>query len=263
MQALDAQPKIDLLIECGPLKVWSVIVTILGDLCQSRTDRIDGQVLQQLTGRMGISAQAVRVALHRLRRDDWIESVKKGRRSEYFLSASGWKQTQAVRARIYAEPQPDPGHPALVLAPPGITASDLTEALPSGAVLLAPRTALVCEADWSCPPDYWTTPLSSGQVPDWVLNLLADNDLRSEYAALTSAASQVGTSPAPTDLLDCSTLRLLTLHHWRRLRLRHGDLPGLLLGPDWEGAQAQDAVMTVLATHPRPRLDDLAEALSG
>ena len=69
MQASDTQQKIDTLTACGPLKAWSVIVTILGDLCQDQNDRVSGRSLTRIMGAMGISAQTVRVALHRLRRD--------------------------------------------------------------------------------------------------------------------------------------------------------------------------------------------------
>ena len=59
-------------------------------------------------------------------------------------------------------------------------------------------------------------------------------------------------------MADATALRLLTLHHWRRLRLRHGDLPDLLLGEGWEGAAARRAVMAVLNRFPRPAPGDLA-----
>jgi phenylacetic acid degradation operon negative regulatory protein len=44
------------------------------------------------------------------------------------------------------------------------------------------------------------------------------------------------------------------------MRLRHGTLPDLILGPDWPGAQARTAIARTLDTHPRPALDALRAA---
>ncbi len=252
MQAPDSEEEIARLAACGPLKTWSVIVTVLGDFCRARDDRIGGRELHALVGRVGLTAPTVRVALHRLKRDGWLESEKSGRDAAYRLSAMGWRETQAVRDRIYArEPRHD-GVAHMVLAPPQLAAPDFAALLPREAVHVTPRSAILCDPPKSLPPDLWVTRLSDGMPPGWVVDLVADAELRRDYAALTNGVSAVLMAPVPQAPLDLGALRLLTLHHWRRLRLRHGDLPDILLGEDWEGAQARRAVMAALDRFPRP-----------
>ena len=86
MQDTELQTDIQRIAECGPIRVWSLVVTIMGDLCQSPDTCIPGKTLGDLVGRLGITNQALRVALHRLRRDGWIQTVREGRTSNYFLS---------------------------------------------------------------------------------------------------------------------------------------------------------------------------------
>lgn len=257
MQPLGTQEKIDVLLECGPLKVWSLIVTILGDLCLSRQDRIPGKTLHLLTNRMGVSDQAVRVALHRLRRNGWVESQRDGRESSYALSEMGWAETQAVRARIYSGALPDTSQIRLIVAP--APTSELAEVLPADAVVIAPRTALVSGHIEDLPDGFLASRFDQDQMPGWAGDLLAGKELRQDYATLADSVETVTQSENPVDTLDRTVLRLLILHHWRRLRLRHGILPDCLLGTNWEGARARNAVMSALDTLDRPQIKALSQ----
>lgn len=258
MQASDTERKIHQLAECGPLKAWSVIVSVLGDFCVARHDSISGRDLNALIERIGLTAPTMRVALHRLKRDGWIQTEKKGRDAAYRLSAMGWRETQAVRDRIYATGQPPSGPARMILAPPSVTSADFAAALPKTAAHIAPRTAILAGAARGLPPDYWLTPLSPGDTPDWVADAVATPELRQDYTRLSEAVMDVLTASPPQDALSLSAIRVLTLHHWRRLRLRHDDLPDILLGEDWEGARARHIVMTALDRFPRPAPGDLA-----
>jgi phenylacetic acid degradation operon negative regulatory protein len=258
MQAPDTERKIQQLAECGPLKAWSVIVSVLGDFCVARHDSISGRDLNALIERIGLTAPTMRVALHRLKRDGWIQTEKKGRDAAYRLSAMGWRETQAVRGRIYATGQPPVGTAQMILAPPSVTAADFTSALPKTAAALAPRTAILAGPATGLPADYWLTPLDPGTAPAWVADAVAAPELRRDYARLTEAVTDILTATPPQDSLSLSAVRVLTLHHWRRLRLRHDDLPDILLGEDWEGARARHIVMTALDRFPRPAPGDLA-----
>ena len=75
---------------------------------------------------------------------------------------------------------------------------------------------------------------------------------------LAAAVERALDAPVPADPVDRGALRVLVLHHWRRLRLRHGVLPDRLLGEGWEGARARRAVMAALARFERPPLGGLA-----
>ncbi|MGR3383568.1 PaaX family transcriptional regulator C-terminal domain-containing protein [Roseovarius indicus] len=258
MQASETERKIQRLADCGPLKAWSVIVSVLGDFCVARHDSISGRDLNALIERIGLTAPTMRVALHRLKRDGWIQTEKKGRDAAYRLSAMGWRETQAVRDRIYAAGQPSTGPAQMILAPPSVTAADFTAVLPKTAAHVAPRTAILAGTAKGLPSDYWVTPLNPGRAPAWVADAIAAPELRQDYDRLSEAVAAILTSTQPQNTLSLSAIRVLTLHHWRRLRLRHDDLPDILLGDDWEGARARHIVMTALDRFPRPAPGDLA-----
>lgn len=235
----------------GTLKAWSVVVTILGDLCQAPDDRISGRLLDRLVGPMGISNQTLRVALHRLRRDGWVISEKAGRSSNYGLSAPGWAMTVAARPVIY--PAADAADDAVnvVIAPPGLSAADFAESLPDEAVLLSARSALAPGEEFG--DEALVVPFAAEKLPGWVAAQIAPAELCAEYAALARAVPHTGW---PETMIDRVTLRLLILHQWRRLRLRHGPLPDQLL-PRWEGAVARARVMGALGALDRPTLTEL------
>lgn len=258
MQTPETERKIQRLADCGPLKAWSVIVSVLGDFCLARHDSISGRDLNALIERIGLTAPTMRVALHRLKRDGWIQTEKSGRDAAYRLSAMGWRETQAVRDRIYATGQPPSGRAQMILGPPNVTAAEFNAALPEAAAALAPRTAILADKAAGLPAGYWLIPLSPGTAPGWVADAVAAPELRQDYARLTEAVTDVLRTAPPQDSLSLSALRILTLHHWRRLRLRHDDLPDILLGDDWEGARARHVVMTALDRFPRPSPGDLA-----
>lgn len=86
-------------------KVWSVIVTIFGDLAKNHGDEISGPLLSMIMENIGIRPKAIRVAIHRLRKDNWIESRKEGRVSQYRLSAKGYAESEVSRPRIYENVQ--------------------------------------------------------------------------------------------------------------------------------------------------------------
>ena len=257
MQPLGTQEKIDILVSGDRLKVWSLIITILGDLCVTEHDVVSGKTLRFLTGRMGVSNQAVRVALHRLHRNGWVTSVKDGRESNYSLSDMGWSETQAVRARIYSKKTPKKATARLLVAPS--PTNEWSEMLPDDAVIIAPRTALVCIPPDDLPQEVLCTKLEPEHLPDWVAKLLASSALRKDYLTLIESVSKIISCDDPVDLLDATVLRLLVLHHWRRLRLRHGELPDALLTESWEGERARGAVMSALSKFKRPEIRELTK----
>ena len=88
-------------------RVWSLIVTVFGDLAGSHGDEIGAQTLGKLTEPLGVKSEALRVALHRLRKEGWLENRRDGRSSTYFLTPMGLQQTAAATPRIYCQTEPD------------------------------------------------------------------------------------------------------------------------------------------------------------
>ena len=71
-----AETLIEDLSALEPIKTWSLIVTLFGDL---NGQPVTGKQLGAILGRVGIKTEAMRVALHRLRKEGWIVSTKIGR----------------------------------------------------------------------------------------------------------------------------------------------------------------------------------------
>ena len=75
------ETSINLLSDPQNQRVWSVIISLFGDMAQRPNEKISGAALTRIITPMGIKPEAIRVALHRLRKDGWIESVRAGRAS--------------------------------------------------------------------------------------------------------------------------------------------------------------------------------------
>ena len=86
-----------------PPRVWSFIVTIFGDLAREDDRYISSRTLNRLTAEIGVKPEATRVALHRLRKEDWLESAKFGRESHYRLTNKGRKLSREAAPRIYGD----------------------------------------------------------------------------------------------------------------------------------------------------------------
>jgi phenylacetic acid degradation operon negative regulatory protein len=250
------QIALDILRHNGDFRVWSVIVTLFGDLAQERDDRISGTLLSQLTARMGIRPEAMRVALHRLRKDGWIISERTGRTSTYRLSDKGFDEGLAARGRIYASHVEMPKNWSLAIAPPLASVERLTldqEMLTIGALVAASGIYLM--------PD---VPTSKGflcvsgdlkQLPDWVYKITAPRDLTTGYHVLSDIFDQLTNrfdeSP-PSDDLDIAALRVLIVHNWRRLVLRHAPLPAEFYPEGWIGLKCRQQVIALLKRLDRP-----------
>lgn len=253
MEASELQQNITRVANVGPIKVWSVVVSVLGDLLRDPQDSLSGQQLDRLVAPLGINNQALRVAVHRLRNDGWIETQKDGRRSRHFLTAMGHAETQRVWQQIY-KTDVDHSHPVhLIVGAPDIAAAKFADLLPKDSAVLTSRSALI--AGQSELPKDWLRTTFDGHTPQWVHRAVAPAGLREEYIALKDAVKLTLNATVSDDVFDRTALRLAILHHWRRLRLRHGILPDLLLGEDWEGAACRHVVHKALAQFERPQLE--------
>jgi len=238
----------------GSLRVWSVIVTIFGDLALRRGDQISGQTLSRLTGAVGIKPEAARVALFRLKKDGWITSNKLGRQSLYRLSDRAFDETEVARPRIYGPCTTEPTRWRLCLAPPHANADETGMMRLSAGVFLNRSTSYT-------PPDGWfCVDGNASQVPDWLRMNLVPEDLGDVLALLEISLAQVvplvqkqqGFQP-----LEVAVLRLLIVHHWRRIVLRLPDLPDRFFPCDWPLGPCRNHVKTLLEQLPRPSLNDI------
>lgn len=236
------------LLDLGGQRVWSLMVTLFGDLAQAEGDKIEGPTLSAIMAEMDVRPEAVRVALHRLRNDGWITSEKSGRTGSHALTPKGRSETTEASARIYASPTSALGHWQLA-----ITADTPEQMKAPGFVQLLPRVYLG-SANATAPPEALS--LSGGTAPDWLRAEIAPLMLEHEYAALLTVLRKVEQTIAHDTLtpLHKAVLRCLLVHNWRRIVLRHPTLPPALLPDDWSGHACHHLIDTLLSRFPRPDL---------
>lgn len=230
------------------------MISLFGDLARDEGQVIEGPVLSALMAAMDVRPEAARVALHRLRKDNWIASQKQGRISEHRLTPEGRAQSQAASARIYADTDDLPQEWQLLL----IEEAQTNRALKAGFVPLQPRV-FVGAATLKPPKNALALP--GDKVPDWIKRQLEPEDLSTEYANLESAlreAMRLMPSRQALDALDIAVLRCLVVHNWRRLALKHAPLPRPLMRDDWPGLTCHMLVADILGTFSRPDMAELA-----
>ncbi len=241
-----------MLLPEGGLRVWSFIVTLFGDLARGPRDTLSGSTLTALTGRVGIKPASMRVALHRLRKDGWIDSRRDGRASLYFLTDFGRAETLAATRRIYAPRPPTGKEWHLALTPPGPDAPPLPGIRILPGVSLGPGPAPEIEGAL-------TLSGRLGAVPDWVRRALVSDALRADYAQFEARLARVAPLLEPSlPALERAVLRGLIVHDWRRLLLRHPDLPDDFLGPDCRIGPCRTQVMALLERLGPVTPEDLA-----
>lgn len=214
-------------------RVWSLIVTVFGDLAQGPDDRISMQSLARITDPMGVKPEALRVALHRLRKDGWIDSRRQGRSSLYHLTAFGREQSSAAASRIYRDGPPENTDWSLALASTSSASSqrELEElALARETVSLSANALLVEGIPEPLAGNLLWSQLSPENVPNWVKNVAIGPERMDDYKLLKKTLQDI-LDQTLTDLdpFETATLRMLIVHSWRRVLLRHPDVPDFLL----------------------------------
>jgi phenylacetic acid degradation operon negative regulatory protein len=234
---LQSKQAITRLVEFDRLRVWSVVVTIFGDAVVDRGGVVASSTLATLVSEMGVKPEAFRVAMSRLTKDGWIERTKKGRLSYYQLSQKGSVIFGQATQRIYAKsPGPKEGW-RLVVMPSAV------EDAPSDAITLGGRTYLTRAKE-----DVADGLVMSGlieAIPDWAKDRIGPKEIRDKYRDLYVVLSEIsvqGSTP-----LEAAVLRSLIVHQWRRLVLRHADLPLSFFPTDWQGEVCRTIVHQLLA----------------
>ena len=237
-------------------RVWSLLVTVFGDLAQNDGDVIEGPVLSALMLDMGIRAEATRVALHRLRNDDWIMSVKSGRNSLHSLTANGRQESAAASPRIYGQPNDSPTRWQLVMLDSASAHSRKVMAQ-LGFAPLMPRVYL---GSTNAKPPEDGLVLAPSSLPRWLAEQFEPTGLAQDFAELHQALVHVQKAVAEAALVsprETAVLRCLIVHNWRRLALRHPDLPRDLYSNSWLGHECRGLVSSLLTKLPKPDLGQI------
>ncbi|MEM9394044.1 MAG: hypothetical protein AAGA38_09310 [Pseudomonadota bacterium] len=200
-------------------RVWSLIVTVFGDVALPRGGELPLSRLQVLLGRIGVEAGTVRTALSRLGHDGWVERRRDGRSSVYHLSARAAAETQAVLPLVYAPPQPSE-----------VWGLHLGNRPDAHALEIGPMA-------WLAPAD----PSQEAFLSNRVTRSVPRNVLRPEHAAaLTLLERDLAALPpnatSAFDQIEAAAARILLIHRWRRYALR---FPQPLPGADPRAGVAQ------------------------
>lgn len=246
-----------------PPRVWSLIVTVFGDLAQSDGDQIAGPILGEMLALLGVRPEAMRVALHRLRNEGWIETEKRGREGLHRLTASGREQSAQAATRIYAQSGPAAAKWHILCFEPVVSAKEQGRAnqlQSDGYVRIAPGVYLSNGAHSGDAGDAFLLQGSIGDIPDWLSQSLIPDGYISAFKDLSAALDLLmseGPDLEAASALQIAALRTLIVHRWRKLVLRLPNVPDALFGPDWEGSKCRAKVMRALDAMPRPDVSAL------
>ncbi len=245
-------------------RVWSIIVSLFGDMAQAEGDQISGAALTRIITPMGIKPEAIRVALHRLRKDGWIESERSGRASVHFLTQYGRSQSAAVTPRIYDRAPRIAQDWHLLIADDAAGQAVLDDLLLLPNYITVNRnTALGHGTMPGSLEDLLAIGASDFAVPDWLKARIFPGDLTAACGSLLQELKAAGLPPAQPDALQIAALRTLVVHRWRRVVLRHPDLPESFHPASWPGTACRDRVFALLDALPRPDAGTLNSAWDG
>ncbi len=233
--------------ELGNPPVWSLVITVFGDSVMPRGGVVSAGALSSIFQRLSIRAEALRVALHRLAKDGWIVRERSGRNSHYALSENGRTKFLPASRRIYARAPSLSGPWRLVaLRKPLRPETAMFEA---GFLQLSPTLFLGPQQAGDPPAEADAAEGDLRLLPDWAREVLAPESLRLDYCRLHSTLSEhmdALRAAGAGEPLDAVALRTLLIHQWRRLLLRHADVPAEIMPDGWRG---EDCRSLVLALH--------------
>lgn len=249
------------LTSCGTSRTWSILVTIFGDLAQNPNDEISGPTLSTLMQRIGIKPQAMRVALHRLRRDGWIVTEKSGRTSKHRLSEYGLNQSMIASPHIYARTLEMPEVWHILIANPEMTLDEKYLVIRGYRKILSG----VYIGAGPTPQNLGNFLILEGNLallPKWLQTSITDVASVDDYSRLTRSLEVVEhtleNGYVPT-IIETTVIRTLIVHDWRRIVLRQPDL-SLEFVPENPAAQCREFVWQLLERLERPPLDVLETA---
>lgn len=242
--ALHAEPR---------LRVWSLVITFLGDAVVPRGGRAALADIQAVMERLGVEPGAVRTAMSRLAADGWVTREREGRQSFYQLATAGRLAFDEATRRIYAEGPPAwNGTWTVVIAPGPMTAAEAEGLVGDGFVRIGQHVFLKpgLLTDKNLASGMLTVRGNGSDLPPAFSALWGLDDLAARYGAFSDLWTPLAERLAAGDRLsplDAIAARTLLIHDWRRLVLRDPGLPGALLPHGWTGELARLVARRVYA----------------
>ena len=250
---------LDILLSGTTPRVWSFIVSIFGDLARNPDDELSAHLINKMTTLIGIKPEATRVALHRLRKEEWITVRKSGRNSIYALTSKGLRQSQTASERIYGSDVQRGNHWHLVLTEKARAKGPWDD--PANGYLALTQNSFFAhgEAPKDC-GDHFVISGDISAVPNWVKDKLLNPQRDKNLQILTQQFIALQDVIDPQNQLDpvqIATLRSLLVHCWRRAILRYPDVPDWFFPKDWAGTTCRRAFDLTLSNLHQPKLKTL------
>lgn len=255
----------------GQLRVWSIIISVFGDLVLPRRGDIAAVHLQTLLERMAIDAGAMRTAVSRLAKEGWVIRERAGRSSTYRLSPAAIPEFELATRTIYAAERPAPEGPLRLVITP-----ERAEPPGTGNPIPIRRGVYLCTGSPGDDPgpEALVTDAAPERIPAWARQALLPERLASDLLALEARIMPLARAlrAATMTAEDAASARALLVHHWRRVALRHPPVPAELVPPDWPEARCRRIVLGLHNTltetaepwldRALPRADQMLQNLS-
>ena len=235
-----------------PPRVWSLLVTVFGELAQAPDAQISGAIIHQLTGLIDIKPEATRVALHRLRKDGWITSHRVGRTSSYALTDWGRAQSAAASPVIYASTN--------TATQAWLIASDPVAPFPAYNSTKVTTNIAITAQKPEMAQAFVSQITPETQLPDWIKDKLCQPALGAQSSNLARYLGQIQTTVRERPSLTTAqkaALRVLIVHSWRRIVLKVPKLPDFVFPHHWKGDECRKLVHDLLSHLPKPTLAEL------
>ena len=104
------QDLLDSFRERNRVKAGSLIISVFGDAILPRGGKIWLGGLINLLAPLDLNERLIRTTVFRLVKDEWLTTQTQGRRTDYKLSASGWRRFEEASKQIYASNAPPWDH---------------------------------------------------------------------------------------------------------------------------------------------------------
>lgn len=241
----------------NPLRVWSLIVTIFGDVVMRKgSDAAPGPIwtarLLDLLALLGVEAGLARTSLSRLVANGTLLRTKNGRNTFYRLSAASSAEFRAAAAIIYGGLGRRPtGRFHLALIDRCERRADARAALSAqGWRFISASTGVAPEHENASPPP--SPPDAILAVAEPAPALLSSIQDAWDTAGLNEGYQQFIARFGDLDSAAIGTpeeaisARVQMVHAFRRLALRDPILPAVALPQSWRGTEARrlfDAIL--------------------